>query len=180
MGIQVLCPGCCGPICSWNSAYEEGLNTVDLTSVENVAQACQLALTARAADGMAFNITNGEPMEFKTLLEHFLAAIGRSPITENCPLELSMAWLGMGIKEPPSSGRTGTYKIYGVYPGIFPNHGYQQARTILGYEPEKTLMESIEEYGKWWKNRDEPVPDRIARSKMYHCGSCTNDLGLPV
>ena len=29
-----------------------------------------------------------------------------------------------------------------------------------------------------WKNRDEPVPDRIARVKMYHCGSCTNDLGL--
>ena len=28
----------------------EGLNTVDLTSVENVAQACQLALTARAAE----------------------------------------------------------------------------------------------------------------------------------
>lgn len=28
------------------------------------------------------------------------------------------------------------------------------------------------------ENRDEPVLDRIARVKMYHCGSCTNDLGL--
>ena len=50
-----------------------------------------------------------------------------------------------------------------------------RARTILGYEPEKTLMESIEEYGRWWKNRDEPVLDRIARVKMYHCGSVRPD-----
>ncbi len=112
----------------------EGLNTVDLTSVENVAQACQLALTARAADGMAFNITNGERWNSRHCWSIFLQLSERSPITENCPLELSMAWLR------PWNGYTGasifrenrTYKIYSVYPGIFPNHGYQQSQNHIG------------------------------------------------
>lgn len=159
----------------------EGLNTVDLTSVENVAQACQLALTARAADGMAFNITNGEPMEFKTLLEHFLAAIGEKPHYRKLPfgavygMAAAMEWVYRSFHLPGEPALT-RYTVCTL--GFSQTMDISRARTILGYEPEKTLMESIEEYGKWWKNRDEPVPDRIARVKMYHCGSCTNDLGL--
>ena len=41
--------------------FRGGRNLVDLTSVENVALACELSLTVKGAQGKIFNITNGEP-----------------------------------------------------------------------------------------------------------------------
>ena len=80
------------------------------------AQACQLALTARAADGMAFNITNGEPMEFKTLLEHFLAAIGEKPHYRKLPfgavygMAAAMEWVYRSFHFPEMCIRDRFYK----------------------------------------------------------------------
>lgn len=159
----------------------DGHNTVDLTSVENVAQACQLALTAREADGMVFNITNGEPMEFRKLLECFLGAIGQKPRYRKLPFEAvygmaaAMEWAYRTFHLPGEPALT-RYTVCTL--GFSQTMDISRARTILGYEPEKTLMESIEEYGRWWKNRANLAPDRITRVRMYHCGSCTNDLGL--
>ena len=59
--------------------FREGRNLVDITSVENVALACELAMKAPGASGRVFNITNGEPMAFGRILEQFLAAIGEQP-----------------------------------------------------------------------------------------------------
>ena len=59
--------------------FRNGRNLVDITSVENVALACELAMKAPGASGKVFNITNGEPMAFGRILEQFLAAIGEKP-----------------------------------------------------------------------------------------------------
>lgn len=180
----------------------EGRITVDLTSVENVAQACHLALTAPEADGKVFNITNGEPMEFRTLLERFLAAIGKQPNYRRLPFKAVYGTAGAfewGYRtlclpgEPPLTKYTVCTLAFSQTMDI------SRAREILGYEPEKSLMESIEEYGRWWKEKEareerrnpgqhspkaEPSqglpkpPALIDVVKLYHCGSCTNDLHL--
>ena len=71
------------------------------------------------------------------------------------------------------------------------------AREILGYEPEKTLAESIREYGAWWReihgaagadSRKEThgseklyaleKPGKVKAVKLYKCGYCVNNMGL--
>lgn len=134
--------------------FREGRNLVDLTSVENVALACELALTARKAPGKAFNITNGEPMEFRKILEQFLSAIGEEPHYRRLPFGVVYAlaggleWLYRTLRlagEPPLTRYTVCTLGYAQTMNIGP------AREILGYAPEKTLAESIREYGAWWK-----------------------------
>ena len=134
--------------------FREGRNLVDLTSVENVALACELSLTAEKAPGRAFNITNGEPMEFRNILEQFLRAIGEEPRYRRLPFGLVYAlaggleWLYRTLRfagEPPLTRYTVCTLGYAQTMDISP------AREILGYVPEKTLAESIREYGAWWK-----------------------------
>lgn len=134
--------------------FREGRNLVDITSVENVALACELAMTAEKAAGKVFNITNGEPMEFGKILEQFLEAIGEPPRYRHLPFEVVYAlaggleWLYSSLKlagEPPLTRYTVCTLGYAQTMDIRP------AREILGYRPEKTLAESIREYGAWWK-----------------------------
>ena len=134
--------------------FREGRNLVDLTSVENVALACELSMTAEKAPGRAFNITNGEPMEFRNILEQFLRAIGEEPRYRRLPFGLVYAlaggleWLYRTLRfagEPPLTRYTVCTLGYAQTMDI------SSAREILGYVPEKTLAESIREYGAWWK-----------------------------
>lgn len=180
----------------------DGRITVDLTSVENVAQACRLALTAAEADGKVFNITNGEPTEFRSLLESFLAAVGKQPHYRRLPFKAvyGVAWALERFYrtfrlpgEPPLTKYTVCTLAFSQTMDI------SRARDILGYKPEKSLMESIQEYGRWWREKEarkergrtgqlskkvEPSqelpkpPGMIDVVKLYHCGSCTNDLHL--
>ena len=134
--------------------FREGRNLVDITSVENVALACELAMKAPGASGRVFNITNGEPMAFGRILEQFLAAIGEQPHYLRLPF---------GAVYAAAEGLERLYRTFGL-PGEPPLTRYtvctlgyaqtmdiSQAREILGYRPEKTLAESIGEYGAWWK-----------------------------
>ena len=131
-----------------------GRNLVDITSVENVALACELAMTAEGAAGRVFNITNGEPMAFGKILEQFLEAIGEKPHYRRLPFGVvyglagGLEWLyrSLGlVGEPPLTRYTVCTLGYAQTMDIRP------AREILGYQPEKTLAESIQEYGAWWK-----------------------------
>jgi len=134
--------------------FRKGHNLVDITSVENAALACELAMTAVNASGKVFNITNGEPMEFGRILEQFLEAIGEQPHYRRLPFEAvyglagGLEWLYRSFKlagEPPLTRYTVCTLGYAQTMDI------RSAREILGYRPEKTLAESIREYGIWWK-----------------------------
>lgn len=133
--------------------FRGGRNLVDLTSVENAAFACRLALTQKEAKGQIFNITNGEPAEFRVLLERFFKAAGKTPHYRNIPFGAAyktaavLEWIYRRFRlngEPPLTRYTICTLGFGQTMDI------SRAREILGYFPEKTLEESIEEYGKWW------------------------------
>ena len=165
-----------------------GHNIVDLTSVENAALACRLAMTAPGADGGVFNITNGEPMEFKSVLEHFLEAIGERPRYRRLPFRAvygaasALEWAYRTFRLPGEPPLT-RYTVCTL--GFSQTMDIGRAERILGYKPEKTLAESIREYGRWWKETQVPPGDRmeegpgaVGRVRLYHCGFCTNNLRL--
>lgn len=165
-----------------------GHSMVDLTSVENVAFACQLCLSVKEANGKVFNITNGEPMEFKVLLEYFLTSIGEQPHYRKLPFQIiyngaaALEWIYKRFHlsgEPPLT----RYTVCTL--GFAQTMDISKAKEILGYQPKKTLAESIQEYGQWWKEMQtekrieiSDVPSQITKVKLYHCGSCTNNLQL--
>ena len=134
--------------------FRNGRNLVDITSVENVALACELAMKAPGASGKVFNITNGEPMAFRRILEQFLDAIGEPPHYLRLPFGAvyaaaqGMEWLYciFGLSGEPALTR---YTVCTL--GYAQTMDIRRAREILGYRPEKTLAESIREYGNWWK-----------------------------
>ena len=190
--------------------FNGGHNLIDVTSVENAALACRLAMTAEGAAGKVFNITNGEPTEFRKLLEQFLEAIGEPPRYRELPFKLMyemaevLEWLYRTFQlsgEPPLTRYTVCTLGYAQTMDI------SRAREILGYCPEKTLQETIQEYGAWWKktyknpkaatlkNQQSSTytsnisnipykdtfgkrPGRINQVKLYQCGSCKNNLGI--
>lgn len=184
--------------------FRNGRNLVDITSVENVALACELAMKAPGASGKVFNITNGEPMAFRQILEQFLEAIGESPHYLRLPFGAVYAvaegleWLYRTFRLPGEPPLT-RYTVCTL--GYAQTMDISQAREILGYQPEKTLAQSIGEYGVWWKeahgtgtagrggkagNLGQSVrksdhldrPGKVTEVRTYCCGSCTNNLGI--
>lgn len=170
--------------------FRGGKNLVDMTSVENVALACRLAMTAEGAAGQVFNITNGEPTEFKVLLEQFLRAAGEEPHYKRLPFSAMYCAAAMmegwyRLFRLPGEPALTRYTVCTL--GFSQTMDISRAEKILGYRPEKTLKESISEYGAWWKaqkerNREEYRKERgpslITEVKLYHCGSCTNNLAV--
>ena len=131
-----------------------GQNLVDITCVENVAYACRLAMETPDIAGQIFNITNGEPMEFRTILEMFLQAIGEQPRY----LKLPTSWLYQAsiafekiynslalTDEPPLT----KYMVCTL--GYSQTLDITKAREVLGYQARKSLTEGIRDYGKWWQ-----------------------------
>lgn len=160
--------------------FRGGGNLIDLTCVENAAEACRLALTAEKAPGGIFNITNGEPAKFRTLLEQFLEASGESPHYRNLPFPLVygmaafLEWLYRFLKLPGEPPLT-RYTVCTL--GFAQTMDISRARELLGYRPQKTLAQSIQEYGRWQKGIPES-PGLVEKASLYHCGSCTNRLDV--
>jgi len=133
----------------------KGVNYVDITCVENVAYACDLCTTSDNINGEVFNITNGEPREFKGILEEFLQSIGESPNYLRIPF---------GIIYGAASLIEFIYKLFNITKEpVFTKYtvctlGFSQtldiskAEELLKYKPIKTISEEIKEYGEWWKN----------------------------
>lgn len=132
----------------------KGKITVDITCVQNVAYACYLAMITRKAKGETFNITNGEPSEFKDLLMLFCKEAGEKPKFLHLPFGLlypiacmlEVVYTLLPTKKEPVLTR------YTVCTLAFSQSlNISKARKILGYEPKISLEEGIREYGKWWQ-----------------------------
>ena len=127
----------------------EGRNVVDITCVENVALALRLAVESECDAGKTYNITNGEPTEFKKILEELFVQIGEETRYKKLPV---------GLLYFVSSVLEGVYKLFHIYkePSLTRytvlTLGYSQtlnidkARVDLRYEPKMTLSEGIKKY----------------------------------
>lgn len=131
--------------------FNNGRNIVDITCVENVALALRLALESPAAVGNTYNITNGEPREFRSILEELFEQINEPP---------RYLKINLDIMYGTSAAIEFIYKLFNIYkePMITKYNictlGYSQTLNIekakrdLKYIPKLTLSEGIRKYAE--------------------------------
>ena len=137
--------------------FNGGQNKVDITCVENVALSLRLAIESDCDIGKTYNITNGEPMEFKTILEMLFDRIGEKPNYRKMPL--GFMYFVAGILE-------GIYKLFGIYKepsltkytvltlGYSQTLNIEKARKDLNYKPLMTIEEGIVKYAESVRQSD--------------------------
>ena len=134
--------------------FNDGKNIVDITCVENVALALRLAIESEKAVGNTYNITNGDPREFKNILEELFEQINELP--KYLKINLNLMYGVSSIIEF-------IYKLFSIYkePMITKYNictlGYSQTLNIekakkdLNYIPKMTLSEGIKKYAEDYK-----------------------------
>ena len=128
-----------------------GQNLVDITCVENVAYAVALSIKAEDVKGEVFNLTNGEPMQFKVILEMFLQAIGKQPHYRKLPFALVYgvaSVLEAIYKAFKLKGEPALTKYTVCTLAFSQTLDISKAKQKLKYEPIITLAEGIEKYGE--------------------------------
>lgn len=134
--------------------FRGGRNLVDMTCVENVALAARLAaavLVARQPHQQVYNITNGEPREFKQITDQLFTGLGIAPRYKPrnvqvfygiaCALEAVYKLLRLST-EPPLTKYTVCTLGYSQTLDI------SAARRDLNYQPRVSLDEGISNYVK--------------------------------
>lgn len=131
--------------------FNKGENLVDITCVENVAYALRLCIESEAAVGNTYNITNGEPQEFRQILERVFAKIGVRPRYLNMSLSIVygisciIEWLYKTLhiyKEPLLT----KYNVCTL--GYSQTLDISKAKRDLNYEPIITINDGIEKYAR--------------------------------
>ena len=132
-----------------------GRASIDVTCIDNLVDAVELALAAPdELAGRAFNITNGEPITVKALVEDLFAALGLEVRLQPVPLALVSALAAMS--ELVATLRPGRPEPrltrYGI--GLL---GYSQtlsidaARSLLGYRPRISTHEGLRLHAPWYR-----------------------------
>lgn len=138
--------------------FNNGRNIVDITCVENVAYACYLALIKENIDGEIFNITNGEPNEFKKILLIFCTAACVKPRFVKIPFSflygiakfLEKIYVMLNLKSEPA------FTQYTLCTLAFSQTlNIDNAKNKLGYTTKISLDEGLKKYGEWWKENKE-------------------------
>lgn len=128
---------------------KDGSQLVDMTCVENVALAVRLALETEIANGQVYNITNGEPRTFKSLIEEALTGLDVPVRYKRIPASLlavtatSLEWLYKTLhvsKEPIMTRYTYYLMRYSQTLDI------SKAKKELGYKPKISISEGIAKY----------------------------------
>ena len=131
----------------------DGAAVIDVTCVHNVVEALMRCIDAPAGClGKKYNITNGEPMPLRSLLEMVFEALKRPFVSRatRYGMAYTVAFVMEGLAhltpgfEPPLTR-------YGI--GLMAKdqtldiHAAQQE---LGYKPIISIREGINEYATWW------------------------------
>jgi len=132
-----------------------GTALVDVTCVDNVIDAIELALAAPpAVEGRAFNITNGEQIRAAALLRALFAALDVDVKLVSVPRLLvsaaaAMSELAARLRRGQPEPRLTRYGV-----GLL---GYSQtldigaARAMLGYSPALSTLAGIDRYASWYR-----------------------------
>jgi nucleoside-diphosphate-sugar epimerase len=131
-----------------------GKNIVDLTSLENVADAIELSLTVEGNGlNQTYNITNGEVIDLWKSIEKVLSLLGRKLSKQKVPyfivkllaqiLELKSKMTD--FKEPALT----VYSIRTIAKSF--TLDISKAEKLLGYKPKVSIEEAIIEFVNWYE-----------------------------
>lgn len=147
------------------NAYEKGKlkivgkgdNLCDLTCVRNVIEAIHCAMYApEHAYGEAYNITNGEPVNFWEMLNYALESLGYNRVHKKVPkaLAIRVASLVESYYKLFHPHKEPTLTAYGI--AVLADHftmDISKAQSLLKYKPVMTTKEGIDEFIAWHKNQ---------------------------
>ena len=131
----------------------DGRAMLDLTYIDNAVDAIWLALTSSLPRPVnTYNVSNGEPIMLKTLLEHISATFQLPLRTRKLSWGLAHfiahqleRWGQFSGKEPLMTRYTaGTLSFSQTL-------DLNSIRSELGYQPRITLREGIRRHAEWWK-----------------------------
>jgi nucleoside-diphosphate-sugar epimerase len=131
-----------------------GTAMIDLTCVQNAAEAAALALELRGlARGRVYNVSNGDPRPLKDILTIFFESLAMRYRPRAVPywLAASAAWLqerwALAI-----TGKEPALTRYGVGALAFSlTLNIERARRELGYMPGCSVEQGIAAFASWWK-----------------------------
>lgn len=133
----------------------KGLNKVDFTSVQNLNDALFAALLAGGpALGQAYNISNGQPLPLWDVVNYVLRRLELPPVSEHLPYALAygLAALNEGFcylrpgRPEPTMTRLGMAVMAKDF-----SLDISRARRLLGYEPQASLWDALDEFCEWWQ-----------------------------
>lgn len=130
--------------------FNQGANLVDMTCVENVAHAVTLSLSCQQGGG-TYNITNGEPMPFKAILEQLFEQIGETPRYRSVSVGAAygLASFLEGAHRLCRSEKEPIITRYTIATLAFSQTlAIDKAKEELGYQPIMSIEEGIRQYGK--------------------------------
>jgi nucleoside-diphosphate-sugar epimerase len=123
----------------------DGRNLVDLTYVENVVEAMRLAMTADAAVGKTYHITNDEHPLLWRLVRRILQELKLPPPRLRISLPAALAAAGAMEQVARVTGREPTLTRYSaLILARTQTYNIAAAKRELGYRPPVSLEEGIE------------------------------------
>ena len=140
------------------SILGDGLNQVDFTSIDNLNQALTLAVNATGpALGKAYNISNGQPLPLWDVINYVLRQLHLPPVRKHLPYPVAYmaACLNEGLchllpgKPEPSLLRLGVAVMAKDF-----SLDISRAREYLGYAPQPTLWQALDDFCQWWQARE--------------------------
>ncbi len=133
----------------------DGKNRVDLTPVSNVVDAILLAMTAPdEAMRRPYNISNGDPVPLWEGISYILQKLGLAPPTQQVPYPLLfhlagfMEWRARNFQQnrEPLLTRYGVSTLARSF-----SLDITQAQLQLGFVPQQTVWEAIDEFAEWYQ-----------------------------
>lgn len=122
-----------------------GHNLMDLTYVENVVHALQLALTASAASGKIYTITNDEHIPLWEMIRQVLRRVGLSTKLRVLPLAMVLAAARLMELRATFTGKEPLLTRYSAtILARTQTYNITAARRDLGYSPLLSVAEGVE------------------------------------
>jgi dTDP-L-rhamnose 4-epimerase len=128
--------------------FEDGNQKRDFVSVYDVARACRLALEAPDCAGQVFNIGSGEAITVREIAERMACVLSRAI-------------------EPEITGRYRAGDIRHCFADI------SSARARLGYRPEVTFEQGLEDLADW-------LDGQLADDRVEHASAELAARGLTL
>jgi dTDP-L-rhamnose 4-epimerase len=129
--------------------FEDGLQQRDFVSVHDVARGCRLALETPAAAGQVFNLGSGQHYTIRELADRISAIMGKDHLEREI---------------------TGKYRVGDV------RHCFADislAQNLLGYRPQVSLDEGLEELVTW-------LEGQVAEDRVDQASAELSARGLTV
>jgi len=135
---------------------DEGKALIDITYIDNVVDALFKCLTAPdCAFGHCYNISNGESLPLKEILDQLFATLNEPPHYRRIPyqrasqvatlMEAASTIFTLGRIEPLLTRYT-----VGVL-SKSQTLDISAAKHVLGYEPRVSIKEGLHYFAQWWK-----------------------------